>query len=59
MAEIIYPETFKQEVEQKKDNVTFKILMLVVGVLLIIVAVLMILNTYVTRKHIQNSVAHE
>ena len=48
--ESIYEESFSQIIEEKKDNLTFKILMLVVGVLLIIVAILMMLNTWVTRK---------
>ena len=57
--ESIYEESFSQIIEEKKDNLTFKILMLVVGVLLIIVAILMMLNTWVTRKQIQNTGAME
>ena len=38
------------------DNLTFMILLLVVGVLLILVAMLLFANTMVTRKHLRESI---
>ena len=40
-------------VESSDDSMTFKILLLVVGVLLIIVAALLMANSWVTRKHLR------
>ena len=42
--------------ETDDDSITFKILLLVVGILLIIVALLLIANTWVTRKHLQANI---
>lgn len=48
-------EPFKEKEEIQSDDKTFKVLLLVVGILLIVVAGLMLANTYVTRKHLNNS----
>lgn len=52
--ESLVTEDVELEVEEP-DDTTFRVLLLVVGVLMIIVAVLLLANTYVTRKHIVNS----
>ena len=50
-------ELFAEPVaETDDDSITFKILLLVVGILLIIVAVLLIANTWVTKKHLQANI---
>ena len=48
-------EVFFEQTQVKSDEKTFRIILLGVGLLLIIVAGLMFLNTYVTKKHMNNN----
>ena len=56
-AERIYLEEFTVKTKEKPENLTLKVLMLVVGLLLLIVGILLILNICATQKHIQNNEA--
>lgn len=45
-------ESFIEEVIEVKEDDTFKYLLLTVSALLVVVSILMLANTYVTRKHL-------
>ena len=45
-------ESFIEEIVEVKEDDTFKYLLLTVGGLLVVVSILMLANTYVTRKHL-------
>ena len=45
-------ESFIEEIIEVKEDDTFKYLLLTVSALLVVVSILMLANTYVTRKHL-------
>ena len=45
-------ETFIEEIVVAEQDDTFKYLLLTVSALLVVVSILMLANTYVTRKHL-------
>lgn len=49
-------ETFIAPSVEEAENLSFKVLLLVVGVLLLIVGVLMLANVYITKKSIHASI---
>ena len=50
-------ETFSVAPAAESEDVTFKVLLLTVGSLLIIVAILLLANTWVTRSHMNSTIA--
>ena len=48
----LHTESFIEEIVEVKEDDTFKYLLLTVGGLLVVVSILMLANTYVTRKHL-------